>query len=105
MLGRITRNCFRSQSFWKHPDWLPTFAPVLLGLLLFVLGWGALDGWTLLQLLALALLTVCTLLPLSTVRVAFLVQEGRRQEAESTREESWYSKLSNLFERVDYFRP
>jgi hypothetical protein len=32
-----------------------------------------------------------------------LVQEGRSQEAEGTREESLYSKVFNLFSVVGYF--
>jgi hypothetical protein len=32
-----------------------------------------------------------------------LVQEGRSKEAEGRREESFYSKLLNLFELVGYF--
>ncbi|MEW6491594.1 MAG: response regulator [Cyanobacteriota bacterium] len=57
----------------KRPDWLPTFAPALLGVVLFLVGWGVLDGWKPLQWLALILLALCTLLPPSRVRVTLLV--------------------------------
>lgn len=60
---------------FAHPDWLPTFRPILLGLTLFLSGLGVLDGWTP-QLLALLFLTFCITLPLQTVQVALLIGLG-----------------------------
>ena len=60
---------------FAHPDWLPTFRPILLGLTFFLVCLGVLDGWTP-QLLALLFLTFCTTLPLQTVKVAVLIGLG-----------------------------
>ena len=55
-------------SHWRlgHPDLLPTFRPILIGLTIFLMALGVLHGWTPLQLLTPALLTICTLLPSPT---------------------------------------
>lgn len=58
-----------------HPDWLPTFRPFLVGLIILLVGLGVLDGWTP-QLLALVLLWFCTMLPLPTVQVALFIGLG-----------------------------
>jgi len=47
----------------NHPDWLPTFRPILFAAILIFVSLGVLQGWTFL-LLALILLTVCISLPL-----------------------------------------
>ena len=60
---------------FAHPDWLPTFRPILLGLTFFLVCLGVLDGWTP-QLLALLFLMFCTTLPLQTVKVAVLIGLG-----------------------------
>ncbi len=70
---RITHNRLCSQLKQSHPDWLPTFAPVLLGVMLVIIGFGVLVGWTPTQLVTLILLTFCTILPLPTVPLIFLV--------------------------------
>ena len=57
----------------RHPDWLPTFAPILLGLMLLLLELGILEGWSLMRLFAPVLLTFCTLLPLPGAIAAPLV--------------------------------
>ena len=72
MFGCLTRNFFNLQFRWTHPDWLPTFTPILLGLELLFIGWGVLDGWTPIPLIALVFLTCCALLPLPIAPVAFL---------------------------------
>ena len=76
MSCRLTPNHLFSQFQQHHPDWLPTFAPVLLGLILLLVGLGVLDGWTPIQLVTLIVLTFCTLLPLSTMRLALLAGLG-----------------------------
>ncbi|WP_242058431.1 response regulator [Microcoleus sp. FACHB-SPT15] len=59
----------RLVSRWRHPpDQLPTFGKGLLGLTLFLsISLGVFDGWVPERFVALALLTICTLLPLSVV--------------------------------------
>ncbi len=76
MYCRLTGNHFNLHFLRRHPDWLPTFAPVLLGVILFLVGLGVLNGWTPLQLYVLAVLTFCTLLPLPTVQLALLIGLG-----------------------------
>ena len=51
----------------RHPDWLPTFRPIVLGLLLFLISLGALEQWDAMQMLVLVALTFFTLLPLPVV--------------------------------------
>ena len=75
MSCRLKRNRLGRWLSLGHPDWLPTFRPILLGLTLFLFGLGVLDGWTP-QLLALLFLTLCTILPLSAVQVAPLIVLG-----------------------------
>ncbi len=75
MSCRFTLNGLGSRLPLCHPDWLPTFRPILLGLTLLVVALGVLDGWTP-QLLALVFLTFCTIFPLQTVRVAPLIGLG-----------------------------
>ncbi len=72
MFGRLS-NHFNLLPQRNHPDRLPTFAPVLLSVVLCFVGWGVLDEWQPLPWLALILGTVCTLLPPSRVRVIFLL--------------------------------
>jgi hypothetical protein len=69
----LTLNRLSWQFRQHHPDWLPTFAPVLLGLMLLLVGFGVVEGWTLLRLFAPILLTFCTILPLPSVLIAPLV--------------------------------
>lgn len=64
MSCRLTLNRLRSRLLPSHPDCLPTFRPVLLGLTLLLIGLGALDRCVPIWLLALVLLTLCTTLPL-----------------------------------------
>ena len=59
--GCPSLNLLNKEQF-GHPDWLPTFRPVLLGLTLFLVVLGVLDGWEPMRLLALVFLTFCTLL-------------------------------------------
>ena len=73
MSCRLTLNRLSWQFRQHHPDWLPTFAPVLLGLMLLLVGFGVVEGWTLLRLFAPILLTFCTILPLPSVLIAPLV--------------------------------
>jgi len=56
----------------RHPDWLPTFAPVVLGLILCGVGLGMLHGLTPIQLLAIVIAIGCIILPLLTAQVALL---------------------------------
>lgn len=70
----LKQNYF-SQLPFAHPDWLPTFRPILLGLMLLLIGLGVLDGWTP-QLLALLFLPFWAILPLSAVQVAPLMGLG-----------------------------
>ncbi|MEP0848925.1 MULTISPECIES: response regulator [Cyanophyceae] len=55
------------------PEWLPTFRPALLWLTLFLVGLGVGSGWTPGQLFAPVILTLCTLSPLKSWRVALSV--------------------------------
>jgi len=73
MYCRLTGSIGRSRLGLRHPDWLPTFRPVLLGLTIFLIAVGVLDGWAPRELLTLGLLIGCTILPLPTVQVAPLV--------------------------------
>lgn len=59
-----------------HPDWLPTFRPILLGLVLLLLGLGAIGGWAPTQLLEILLLAVCALLPWPGALVAWATGLG-----------------------------
>ena len=71
MFGRL-RTDFNLLLQRNHPDRLPTFAPALLGIVVCFVGWGVIDKWQPLPWLALILVTVCTLLPPSRVRVILL---------------------------------
>jgi len=73
MYCRLTGSIGRSRLGLRHPDWLPTFRPILLGLTIFLIAVGLLDGWAPRELLTLGLLIGCTILPLPTVQVAPLV--------------------------------
>ena len=73
MYCRLTGSIGRSRLGFRHPDWLPTFRPILLALTLFLIAGGVLDGWAPRELLTLGLLIGCTILPLPTVQVAPLV--------------------------------
>ncbi len=73
MYCRLTGSIGRSLLRLRHPDWLPTFSPILLGLTIFLIAVGVLDGWAPRELLTLWLLIGCTILPLPTLQVAPLV--------------------------------
>ncbi len=73
MSCRLTENYSKFKSLLRHPDWLPTFAPVLLAIILSVIWLGVLNGWSPLQTIVGGLLTFCTLLPLPTVAIASLI--------------------------------
>lgn len=66
MSCRLIANLLPSHLRLGHPDWLPTFRPVLLGLTIFFIGLGLLDKWPPMHLLTLVSLTFCTLFPLPT---------------------------------------
>lgn len=51
------------QLLQRHPNWLPNFAPLLLGLTFLLEGWGIFDGWTSLQMSIPILLTICLIFP------------------------------------------
>ncbi|KJH69991.1 hypothetical protein UH38_20865 [Aliterella atlantica CENA595] len=53
----------------RHPDWLPTFASILIGLIFLFLILATLDGWTPLQLLLLLVSLLCSILPLPVMRL------------------------------------
>ncbi|HEY9695505.1 MAG TPA: response regulator [Oculatellaceae cyanobacterium] len=57
----------------RHPNRLPTFEPILLGLTLLCVGLGWLDRWGFLQILTLVLLTFSIMLPALTKLVAPLL--------------------------------
>jgi signal transduction histidine kinase/CheY-like chemotaxis protein/HPt (histidine-containing phosphotransfer) domain-containing protein len=67
MSWRLTTDCLNWQRLRHHPDWLPTFAPVLLGLTFLLVGFGITQRWTLLQLFIPILLITCTIIPRKTV--------------------------------------
>ena len=69
-------NHLRSRLPQRHPDRLPTFEPVLLGLTLFGVGFGVLDKWAPLHLLTLVLLTLSIILPSPTELAAPLLGLG-----------------------------
>jgi PAS domain-containing protein len=62
-----------SRLWRRHPDWLPTFQPILLGLTILLIVLGFLNGWAPTQLLTLLSLILCTMLPLPTVQVVLMV--------------------------------
>ncbi len=70
MSRRLNLNLLRSRLLLCPPDQLPTFRPVLVGLTLFFVGLGVLDGWTPMQMVSPVILTIFTLLPLPAVQVA-----------------------------------
>ncbi|MBD3561968.1 GAF domain-containing protein, partial [Planktothrix sp. FACHB-1355] len=70
MSCRITENNLGSQLPFHHPDRLPTFEAVSIGLAILLVLLGVVEKWTLLWLLAPGIFTFCTLLPLSPLRVA-----------------------------------
>ena len=51
------------QRLQRQPNWLPNFAPLLLGLTFLLVSWGIFQGWTLLQLSIPILLITCLILP------------------------------------------
>ncbi|MEO8890903.1 MAG: response regulator [Coleofasciculaceae cyanobacterium] len=51
------------QLLQRHPNWLPNFAPLLLGLTFLLVGWGIFHEWTSLQLSIPILLIICLILP------------------------------------------
>ena len=57
----------------RHPDRLPTFEPILLGLTLVLAGFAVLDQWAPLHLVALVVLTLSILVPAPTQLVAPLL--------------------------------
>ncbi len=67
MSWHLTTNYLNWQRLRRHPDWLPTFAPILLGLTFFLFGYGSRQEWALPQLFLPILLTTCTIIPSNTV--------------------------------------
>lgn len=59
----------RWQSLRHHPDFLPTFVPVLLGLVLLFVLLALLDTWTLIQIFGLVFLLFCSMLPISALSI------------------------------------
>ncbi|MFB2968676.1 response regulator [Aerosakkonema sp. BLCC-F183] len=76
MSCRITQNSLTSQLPFHHPDRLPTFEAVSIGLAILLVLLGVVEKWSLLWLLAPGILTFCTLFPLSPLRVAPLLGLG-----------------------------
>ncbi|HEY9650982.1 MAG TPA: PAS domain-containing protein, partial [Coleofasciculaceae cyanobacterium] len=73
MSCRFIQNLLTSRGRRPSPDWLPTFAPVFLGIILLLVGLGLLEGWSPLQWLVLGLLTSCILLPLPIQLIPLLL--------------------------------
>ena len=67
---------FSSKLPLYHPDRLPTFEPVLLGLTILIVGLGCLEDWALIWVLAPVILTFCTIQNLPTRKVIPLVGLG-----------------------------
>lgn len=57
------------QRLRRHPDWLPTFAPIVIGLISLFLLLAILDGWTHIQILLLLVALLCSLLPLPLIHI------------------------------------
>ena len=74
-MSRCLNQLSRMRRILRHPYWLPTFRPIVLGLLLFFVGLGMLDGWTP-QLLALTCLAFCVLLPLPQLQLVLVLGFG-----------------------------
>lgn len=66
----LIRNPSRLRLLLTHPDYLPTFRPILLGLI-FLFWLGVPEGW--MHLVALEVLIFCTILPLPTIKLLLLV--------------------------------
>lgn len=73
MFCRFIQNPPNFRRLLRQPDWLPTFAPLFLSIILLLIGLGLLEGWSLVQWLALGLLTSCILLPLPTQFITLLL--------------------------------
>jgi signal transduction histidine kinase/DNA-binding response OmpR family regulator/HPt (histidine-containing phosphotransfer) domain-containing protein len=63
MSGHLKISHLKLQLLQRHPNWLPNFAPLLLGLTFLLVGWGIFHEWTLLQLSIPILLIICLILP------------------------------------------
>ncbi|MBW4665068.1 MAG: response regulator [Chroococcus sp. CMT-3BRIN-NPC107] len=61
------------KSLRRHPDFFPTFAPVLLGLVLLFVLLAILDRWTATQVLGLVLLLFCSMLPISALSFGLIL--------------------------------
>src|SRR3712207_726160 len=72
MYHRLTQLYWFSQ-LPQHPEWLPTFAPLLLGLTIVLLSLGGLAGLPFLLLLAPLYFICCTFLPWSRTIAALLL--------------------------------
>ena len=73
MSCRLTLPRLNLQLRRHHPDGLPTFAPVLIGCTLLLIGLGFLERWSAIQLIVLFLLTICTILPQKIVQSALFI--------------------------------
>ena len=63
MFGRLKIFDRNWQLLQRHPNWLPSFAPLLVGLSLLLVSFGIFQGWTSLQLLLPILLMICIIFP------------------------------------------
>ncbi len=63
----------RWRSLRHHPNSLPNFAPIFLGLVLLLVFLAFLSRWTVMQILALVLLLVCSLLPISALSMGLIL--------------------------------
>lgn len=63
----------RWQSLRHHPDCLPTFAPVLVGLVLLFVILVVLDSWTPIQIVGLVFLLFCSMLPMSAISIGLIL--------------------------------
>ncbi len=57
----------------RHPDWLPTFAPVLIGLTFLLVILAVFDNWTPIQIFLLLVATLSSMLPFSPIRIGLFV--------------------------------
>lgn len=62
----------RWRSFRHHPNFLPSFIPVLLGLALLFVLLAILDSWTTIQIFRLIFLLFCSLLPVSAIPISLI---------------------------------
>ena len=62
MFGHLKIFHLKWQLLQRHPNWLPNFAPLLIGLTFLLVSWGILQGWTSLQLCSPIFLIICLIL-------------------------------------------